>query len=198
MKHILTSALLALLLALGAGRAGAQTDLTGRVYHNANIMAAAMNEATKDMDRQLVEAKKQAIAEAEQKKGRKLSADELAEIDKKVAEASKLAEAMKTGMKVGITVEFKTNTDVVMKNDMKINDEVLKAAGISWMKRKALKAALALAPSTEKGTYVVNGNLVIVDDGKDKDTLHLVNNGQQLQGYFDKGTKFTLTRIKKD
>ena len=102
---------------------------------------------------------------------------------------------MKKGMKVGIAVEFKSDKDLVMKTDMKIDDEALKAAGVSWVKRKAIKAALAIAPSSEKDTYVVKGNLIIVGTGKDMDTLYIVNNGQQLQGNFDKDTKFTLNRV---
>lgn len=195
MREIFVSILFLLPLTCGTLNISAQTDFTGRVYRNPNIMEKTLKEATKDLDSKMGEARKQAIGEAEKKKGRKLTTEELAEIDKKVEEAKTMANAMKKGMKVGIAVEFKSDKDLVMKTDMKIDDEALKAAGVSWVKRKAIKAALAIAPSSEKDTYVVKGNLIIVGTGKDMDTLYIVNNGQQLQGNFDKDTKFTLNRV---
>ena len=56
----------------------AQTSLAGRSYHHPNIMADAMKDATKDLDKKIAEAKKKAIAEGEKKKGRKLTAEETA------------------------------------------------------------------------------------------------------------------------
>ena len=82
-----------------------------------------------------------------------------------------------------------------MRTDMKIDENVLKMAGMGWMKRKALKAAMAVAPKSEKGTYVVKGNFVIMtDSGKDKDTLTLSNDGNYLYGQLGKNTKFKLKR----
>ena len=63
------------------------------------------------------------------------------------------------------------------------------------MKRKALKAAIALIPSTEKSSYIVKDNLVImIDDDEGNDTLRLSNDGKYLFGKFDKKTDYKLTR----
>ena len=53
----------------------------------------------------------------------------------------------------------------------------------------------APADYTEKGTYVVKGNQVIIGTGKDQDTLTLSADGKKLSGTMD-GKKFTLTRTK--
>lgn len=50
---------------------GAQTNLAGRTYHHQNIMADMLDDATKDLDKKLVEARTKAITEGEKKKGRK-------------------------------------------------------------------------------------------------------------------------------
>ena len=59
-----------LILVIGTYSVNAQTSLAGRTYHHSNIMVDAMNDATKDLDKKLLEAKKKAIAEGEKKKGR--------------------------------------------------------------------------------------------------------------------------------
>ena len=105
-------------------------------------------------------------------------------------------------MKTSITVDFKTEDKAVMKMDVSISEDALKAAGIGWAKRKLMKAALAIAPSSEKATYQVKDNLVIMksSDGE-LDTLRLSSDGKYLYGTMDEGkgkkpTKFTLTRTK--
>jgi len=69
----------------------AQSSLTGRVYHNPNIMMNMLRQEVKDfdkkMDESLSEAKKKAIEKFEKEKGRKPNAQELADIDKSVNEA---------------------------------------------------------------------------------------------------------------
>lgn len=193
MKHCLLVAVLAL---WGAAAAVAQTSLAGRVYHHPNIMADQINEKLGDLDKELANKRKEAIAEAEKEKGRKLTADELKKLDEKLAEAQAMADALKKGLKTEVTVEFKNDKDLVMKADMSVSDDALKAAGVSWAKRKLLKAALAIAPTTQKGKYVVKGNLVILDDGEEKDTMQLSADGKYLSGKMDEKTKFRLTRIK--
>ena len=146
-----------------------QTDLSGRTYYHPNIMADKLNEATKDINKE--ELRQKGIAKAEKKKGRKLTAAEKAEVDKELEKTIKTIEAMKKGVTTAITVEFKDKKNMVLKADIKVSDEAMKAAGIGWLKRKAMKAALAVAPSSEKGTYVVKGQQVIMTSGKmDKDT----------------------------
>ena len=175
----------------------AQTSLAGHSYHHPNIMVDAMNDATKDMDKKIAEAKKKAISEGEKKKGRKLTADEIAKIDKELKEKVEQINAMKKGMKTALTIEFVDNKNLVIRPDIKIDDAALKAAGMGWLKRKALKAALALAPKSEKGTYIVKGNMVIMtDSNNEKDTMTISQDGKYLTGKFDAKTPFKLTRTK--
>lgn len=175
----------------------AQTSLAGHSYHHPNIMVDAMNDATKDMDKKIAEAKKKAIAEGEKKKGRKLTADEIAKIDKELKEKVEQINAVKKGMKTALTIEFVDNKNLVIRPDIKIDDAALKAAGMGWLKRKALKAALALAPKSEKGTYIVKGNMVIMtDSNNEKDTMTISQDGKYLTGKFDAKTPFKLTRTK--
>ena len=172
-----------------------QTDLSGRIYHHPNVLADKLNEATKDVNKEQLRQK--GIAKAEKKKGRKLTAAEKAEVDKELEKTIKTIEAMKKGVTTAITVEFKDKKNMVLKADIKVSDEAMKAAGIGWLKRKAMKAALAVAPSSEKGTYVVKGQQVIMTDKEgEKDTLMLSQDGQYLSGKMDKDTPFKLKRKK--
>ena len=113
-------------------------------------------------------------------------------MDEAIAQTKILAK----GATTAITVDFKTDKNVVMKADVKVSDDAMKAAGIGWLKRKAMKAALAVAPSSTKATYVVKGNLIIIDDGEEKDTLRLSTDGKYLYGKFEKDINFKLTRKK--
>lgn len=191
MKKIIL-AIVAIMTAIGVN---AQTNLTGRVYYNPNIMANMMNQELNISDK-IAEARKEAIAKMEKKKGRKLTKEELAKIDKKLAEIKKQAEAAKKCMSTAITVEFTSATDLVMRQKTRVDDEALKNIGIGWLKRKALKASLALMPESQKAKYEVKGNKVIVIDDKDRDTLTIGNDGNTLSGIFDKETKYTLKRTK--
>lgn len=191
-KYVLLSLFL---LTVGATSVFAQKDLTGREYYNANIMAAEMNDIMKDTDKQLAEARAEAIAKGEKKLGRKLNQQELAMIDKKIKEGQEMMKAMKKGMKTAVTVTFKSDKELVIKADMKMDEAVMKAAGIGWAKRKLLKAAMAVMPA-QKGKYVVKGNTIYIDEGgNDRDTLYLSNDGKQLYGKMD-NKKYTLNRTK--
>ena len=188
MKKTVIIGTLFLLLVVGAK---AQTNLTGRVYANPNILAGVLDEAVKKVN--IEEAKAEAIAKAEKDIGRQLTDKEKAELDKQTEEAMQMIEAMKEGMVTAISVEFKSETEVVSRTKMKIDEEVLKKAGISWLKRKALKAAIAMAPESEKGTYIVKDNLIIIDPDDEPDTLRLSSDGRQIYGKMDDKTNFTLT-----
>ena len=196
-RHFLT--LLAMLLLSGLLTANAQTNMAGRTYHNPNIIADMMNDATKDLDKKVAEARTKGIAEAEKKKGRKLTDEEIAKLDAEIKKKMAELEAMKKGMKLAITIEFKDDKNLVMKQDTKISDEALKAAGYGWLKRKAMKAALAVMPKSHKGTYVVKGNMIIMTDKEDndKDTLNLSQDGKYITGKLDKKDRpFKLIRTK--
>ena len=190
--------LLAMLLLGGLLTASAQTNMAGRTYHNPNIIADMMNDATKDLDKKVAEARTKGIAEAEKKKGRKLTGEEIAKLDAEIKKKMAELEAMKKGMKLAITIEFKDDKNLVMKQDTKISDEALKAAGYGWLKRKAMKAALAVVPKSHKGTYVVKGNMIIMTDtDNDKDTLNISQDGKYITGKLDKKDRpFKLIRTK--
>ena len=191
MKEILFACLILLSVSVSA-----QTNLAGRVYQHTNIMEDEMKQMMKESTTEIESARKKAIAQAEEKKGRKLTTEELGELDEKIAEAKKMMEAVKKGMKMGVTITFKDATNVVMKMDMKMDDNVMKAAGISWAKRKLMKAAMLIGPSTEKAKYTVSGKYIYIKDDEDVDTIRLSDDGKYLYGKMDGKTKFKLTRIK--
>ena len=191
MKKIIL-AIVAIMTAIGVN---AQTNLTGRVYHNPNIMANMMDQEV-NIDKKIAEARNEAIAKMEKKKGRELTKEELAMINKKLAEIKKQADAAKKCMSTAITVEFTSATNLVMRQKTRVDDEALKIMGVGWLKRKALKASLALMPESQDAKYEVKGNKVIVIDDKDRDTLTISNDGNTLSGIFDKKTKYILKRTK--
>ena len=192
MKRILILAVVAMMTMMTVNA----QSLAGRTYYNANILAGEMNKKLKEVDQKLPEIKEKKYAEFEKKNGHKPTATEKTKLDKEVNDAVAQAKALAKGMTTAITVDFKTDKNAVMKADMKVSDDAMKAAGIGWLKRKAMKAALAVAPSSSKATYVVKGDLVILDDGEEKDTLRLSSDGKYLYGKFEKDVNFKLTRTK--
>lgn len=196
MKKRIICATTLLLFALSPFQLLRAQSLSGRVYHNANIMADKLNEVTSEVDKKMPEAKAKKIAEEEEKKGRKLTEAEKAEIERELQNARKKVEAVQKGMSTEVTIEFKSETDAVLKFDMKVSEEALKAAGVGWAKRKAMKAALALIPTTQKAKYSVQGNLIFIKDDEDADTLRLSPDGKYLYGKFDEKTNYKLTRTK--
>ena len=197
MKNSLKLTILSAIMFLCSAGAMAQTNLSGRTYYNANIMAEDLNDTTKDIDKKIADARVRAYAKIEQKKGRKPNEKEKAAIEKELQKAAEVSKAVKNGgITIKIKIDFTSDKDMVMDAESKVTDEVLKAAGIGWLKRKAMKAALSLAPSKIKGTYVVNGNMVIFDEDGEKDTLTLSPDGKYLYGKYDKKRNFKLTRTK--
>lgn len=193
MKKLFTTIMLVACVCVAAH---AQTSLTGRVYHHPNIMADAINDKSGEIDKKMAEVKAEEFAKAEKKKGRALTADEKAKIEADVAEGRKMTEVIMKSMKTAITATFKSDTELVMKIDMELDEEALKKAGIGWAQRKMMKAAMSAMPSTEKVKYTVQGNLIICIDGKEKDTLTVSADGKYLSGKMDEKTKFKLTRTK--
>lgn len=191
-KIVLTALLLCTIIAIHA-----QESLVGRTYYNKNVMEKLIDEALNDAEVQqkLKEARDSAYIKAEIKAGRPLTTKEKEKLDTEIEEAMKMMDAMRKGLSTAITVEFKSETQLVMKMDMKMDDEVMKAAGIPWAKRKLMKAAMAMMPA-QKATYIRQGNIIISTDGKDKDTLTISNDGMYLTGKADEKMPFTLTRIK--
>ena len=174
--------------------AQAQTSLVGRVYYHPNIMADEMKAHEKKVQAKLDEAIREEIEKAEKKKGRPLTAEEKAQTNKEVEEASKRAILVMKSTKTSVTATFKSDKEMEMQMKFQMDDDALKNAGVSWAKRKAIKAAIALLPSKEKMQYTVHGILIICSDGTDKDTLTISDDGKYLYGKMDDKTKFKLTR----
>ena len=154
-------------------------SFAGRVYQNPNIYSGE------------IEAKvKQDIAKTEKKKGRKLTDEERARLKEKVT-------LVRGSIKTQATAQFVSDTQMTLKISTTFDEESLKKADVGWAKRKVLKAAASASPSLNvKYNYTVKGNLVIVRDGSDTDTLRLSADGRQLSASYDKDTKFTMSRKK--
>lgn len=151
----------------------------GRIYQNPNINSG-----------EIAAKVKQDIANTEKKKGRKLTDEERVRLKEKVT-------LVRGSIKTQATAHFVSDTQMTLKISTTFDEESLKKANVGWLKRKALKTAVSASPSLNiKYNYIVQGNLVIVRDGSDTDTLRLSADGQQLSASYDKNTKFTMIRTK--
>lgn len=175
----------------------AQTSLAGRVYFNQNILENDIKRETKmrEAEAKLADLKKNGLAEAEKKKGRKLTDKEKAELDKRIKEAEAKLDATKKLITTSVTMTFTTATDVETRAKTKIDEQAMKTLEIGWLKRKAMKAAISLMPEQEKTKYVVKGDLVIVGEENDLDTLRLSPDGQTLT-VKEEGKTYVLRRTK--
>lgn len=193
MKKLLVFIAVAAMTALGAE---AQTSLAGREYHNPNIMS----DIYKDVERMVADMKAKALVKMEEKKGRKLTEEELKKFNETISKEESKLRAIKTGTSMAITITFKNDKTAVYKAKMKMSDAAMKAADIGWFKRKALKAAMAMMPATDV-TYTIKGNMVIIQEEEDKDTLYISADGNSLSG-IHRGKKktenisYTLRRTK--
>ena len=196
-KNLIMGVLAAGLLLCGSLHSSAQTSLVGRVYQNPNIMDDVMSTALKEANTKSDSVRKEAIAKKEKELGRKMKAEELAELDKELKDAMEKAKVASKAVKTAITFTFQDETNAVMNMKMSIDEEALKLIGVSWAKRKAMKAALAIAPENQKCTYVREGNMIITSNDKDKDTLMLSDDGTKLYGAMEKGKKLFILTLKK-
>jgi hypothetical protein len=192
-KKFLMMVAVALMTALSAE---AQTSLVGREYHNPNIMS----DIYKDIERQVAEMKAKALVKIEEKKGRKLTEAEMKEFKELIGKEESKLRAMKNGTSMSMTVTFKNDKTAVVKAKMKMTDEAMKAADIGWLKRKALKAAMAVMPAIDM-PYIIKGNMVILQDEEENDTLYISADRNSLSGIY-RGKKksenihYTLARTK--
>ena len=193
MKRSIITTLLALTALL---QVQAQTNLTGRIYANSNIMADEMNKIVALVDQKIDSVRQAKLAEFEKTKKRKPNTKEKAEIEADLKKAKEATMAIKNGVKTAISVEFKDTRNLVMTAKISVDDNALKLAGVPWVKRKAMKAALAVMPTTQKATYRQQGNLIICEDPDEPDTLRLSADGKYIYGTFDKKQKFRLSRTK--
>jgi len=193
MKKFLMMVAVALMTALSAE---AQTSLVGREYHNPNIMS----DIYKDIDRQVADMKAKALVKLEEKKGRKLTEAEMKKFKELIGKEESKLRAMKNGTSMAMTVTFKNDKTAVVKAKMKMTDEAMKAADIGWLKRKALKAAMAVMPAIDM-PYIIKGNMVILQDEEENDTLYISADRNSLSGIY-RGKKksenihYTLARTK--
>ena len=193
MKKFLVMAIVAMMTALSAE---AQTSLVGREYHNPNIMS----DIYKDIERQVADMKAKALVKIEEKKGRKLTEAEMKEFKELIGKEESKLRAMKNGTSMSMTVTFKNDKTAVVKAKMKMTDEAMKAADIGWLKRKALKAAMAVMPAIDM-PYIIKGNMVILQDEEENDTLYISADRNSLSGIY-RGKKksenihYTLARTK--
>ncbi|MBR4191161.1 MAG: hypothetical protein IKQ86_00645 [Prevotella sp.] len=193
MKKFLMMVAVALMTALSAE---AQTSLVGREYHNPNIMS----DIYKDIERQVADMKAKALVKIEEKKGRKLTEAEMKEFKELIGKEESKLRAMKNGTSMSMTVTFKNDKTAVVKAKMKMTDEAMKAADIGWLKRKALKAAMAVMPAIDM-PYIIKGNMVILQDEEENDTLYISADRNSLSGIY-RGKKksenihYTLARTK--
>lgn len=192
MKKFLAMAIVAMI----ALSAEAQTSLVGREYHNPNIMS----DIYKDIDRQVADMKAKALVKLEEKKGRKLTEAEMKKFKELIGKEESKLRAMKNGTSMAMTVTFKNDKTAVVKAKMKMTDEAMKAADIGWLKRKALKAAMAVMPAADM-PYIIKGNMVILQDEEENDTLYISADRNSLTGIY-RGKKksenihYTLARTK--
>ena len=193
MKRSIITTLLALTALL---QVQAQTNLTGRIYANSNIMADEMNKIVALVDQKIDSMRLAKLAEFEKMKKRKPNTKEKAEIEAILKKAKEATMAIKNGVKTAISVEFKDTRNLVMTAKIAVDDNALKLAGVPWVKRKAMKAALAVMPTTQNATYKQQGNLIICEDPDEPDTLRLSADGKYIYGTFDKKQKFRLSRTK--
>ncbi len=175
MKKFLAMAIVAMI----ALSAEAQTSLVGREYHNPNIMS----DIYKDIDRQVADMKAKALMKMEKKKGRKLTEAEMKEFNEKIGKEESKLRAMKNGTSMAMTVTFKNDKTAVVKAKIKMTDEAMKAADIGWLKRKALKAAMAVMPAADM-PYIIKGNMVILQDEEGNDTLYISADRNSLSGIY--------------
>ena len=196
MKKFLFLAVVAMMATMSAT---AQTTLTGRVYHHPNIMAS-MFAGKIDVDKEIAEAKTKAIAEKEKEKGRKLTQEEIDGMDKEIAqkkgEIEQKVKELGNAIVMSMTVEFTSATDAVVKMKGKVDEETLKKFDVGWLKRKAIRMYVSSAPELQKVKYEIQGNKVILIDGKERDSLTLSADGKTLSGVHDKDTKYTLKQTK--
>lgn len=174
MKKYILIALVAMMAAVGAE---AQTSLVGREYHNPNVMSSM----SKEIDKSVAQKKAESLKKAEKEKGRKLTEEEMGKFNEEMKEAEAKIKAVKAGTSMAMTVTFKDQKTAVVKAKVKVCDE-------------AMKAAMAIMPA-ENMAYTVKGNMIILHDGQDRDTLRLSSDGKSLSGKTD-GIGYTLTRTK--
>ena len=189
LQHFIFVVVAAVSMAFADGYA--QTNLAGQTFANSNI-GFNINDLA-GVDIMMATQRDSLINVKEKDLGRKLTAQETAKIDEKFEEGKKIMAAFQKAVRMGITVSFKSASEIEMKMDTAIDDKPLKAAGVGWFQRNAMKAAFKMMPKSMKERYIRKGNLIIVSPNSDPDTLRLSGDGRQLLGKILK-TPYILQR----
>lgn len=188
-RPIISICIFTLLAALMPAVAAEPPVLAGHTYSNSDIMKGELERVIKEGKRQMAVKKE----EAEKKRGRKLTDDELKEIGEDIQKNYMAGKVMSICTRVAISVHFISDRELEMKTDISLNEGLLKEAKVGWFKRKTLRLALSALPSTMKGSYIRRDNLVIISPDDVPDTLRVTDGALRLTGTFD-GTPFVLDR----
>ena len=164
-------------------------DLSGAEFSNPNIMPevadTAWVEFQRVMDYQLDSVKQVLIAQLEEQVQRKLTEEELAEMDSSLAadmqgqyaDGRRQIDSLKNQVVLGFTFIFKDDQHVALKTDLKSED--------------------GDDTDISQATYELHDGQVIVDYGDHKDTLQLSEDGEELSGrFYENAGTLTLKRTK--
>ena len=191
MKYVIISSLLLVVCSIATfGQGG----LKGRVYYSGDIIAEKLDAAVKEIEQNRPQLRAEAICKLEEKKGRKLNAAEMESIDSELDEKLEKAKLKRASTSMSLTITFTRDNELAMKPNKKIDDEVLKHAGLNWIKRKSLMVTSMMTTKSNKVIFFRKGNQIITK-AETPDTLQISEDGKFIYGKFD-GIPFTLTRTK--
>lgn len=191
MKYVIISSLLLVVCSITTfGQGG----LKGRVYYSGDIIAEKLDAAVKEIEQNRPQLRAEAICKLEEKKGRKLNAAEMESIDSELDEKLEKAKLKRASTSMSLTITFTRDNELAMKPNKKIDDEVLKHAGLNWIKRKSLMVTSMMTTKSNKVIFFRKGNHIITK-AETPDTLQISEDGKFIYGKFD-GIPFTLTRTK--
>ena len=160
--------------------------LTGQVFGNPNIS---------NMTPEQFVANVQSRAEKREKElGRELTEADIEKLAEDMAQGMGTLKSIQLLSTISVTVKFLPDSKAEMKMKVKLKEDLLKDAGVSWIQRKTMKTMLGMLSNTVKERYVRKGNLIIISPGKDPDTLRLSPDGRKLYGKIEEGFPYTLTR----
>ena len=172
----------------------AQGGLKGRVYYSSDIIAEKLDAAVKEIEQNRSQLRSEAISKLEEKKGRKLNATEIESIDSELDSELEKAKLLRASTSMSHTISFTRDNELVIKPNKKIDDEVLKQAGLNWIKRKSMMVKSMMTTKSNKVTFFRKGNLIITK-AETPDTLQISEDNKFLYGKFD-DISFMLTRTK--
>ena len=191
MKYTIIFSLLLLVCSISTF---AQGGLKGREYYSSDIIAEKLDAAVKEIEQNRQQLRAEAIAKLEEKKGRKLTDAETESIDLQLDEELEKAKLQKASTTMSLTITFTRDNELSIKPQKKIDEEVLKQAGLNWIKRKSMVVTTVLPTKSNKITFFRKGNLIITKT-ETPDTLQMSEDSKFLYGKFN-DIPFSLPRTK--